>query len=124
MSTNSIEVGRILLRGFDRVRTKGRGCESAIRFPVLFNDSDAPEEAGFLHSAALNRDTVGGEHRSLIDFRRHHLGTDPVGQLDTAQRVPVLNCGDAKANGLAGFITPIGPVGGHSNLNGTDPVLG
>ena len=103
---------------------KGGGGESAIGFPVLLDGSDAAEKAGFVHGAAIDGEAVGGERRGLIDFGRHHLGTDPVGHLDAAQRMAVLNGDDAEANGLAGFIAPIGPVGGDANLNGADAVLG
>jgi hypothetical protein len=38
--------------------------------------------------------------------------------------VAVLYGDDAEPDGLAGFITPIGPVGGDTNLNSADAVLG
>ena len=38
--------------------------------------------------------------------------------------VAILDGDDAEADGLAGFIAPIGPVGGDANLNGADAVLG
>jgi hypothetical protein len=38
--------------------------------------------------------------------------------------VAVLYSNDAKADGLTGFIAPVGPVGGDANLNGADAVLG
>ncbi len=119
-----IEVGRILLCGFYGFRVKSGGGESAVRFPVLLDSSDASEKAGFVHGAAIDGEALGGERRGLIDFRRHHLGTDPVGHLDATQRVAVLNGEDAEANGLAGFIAPIGAVGGYANLNRADAVLG
>src|SRR6185295_10062216 len=56
-------------------------------------------------------------------LRRHHLGTDPVGHLDAAQRMAVLDGYDVKADRLPGFITPIGPVGGDTDLNSADAVL-
>ena len=36
----------------------------------------------------------------------------------------VLYGDDAEADGLAGFIAPVGPVGGDPNLNRADAVLG
>ena len=122
-SPELIEVGRLLLGGLYGFGVKGGGRESAICFSVLLDGSDASKKAGFVHGAAIDSEAFGGERRSLIDFRRHHLGTDPVGHLDTAQRVAVLNGDDAKANGPAGIIAPIRPIGGHPNLDGTDAIL-
>ena len=38
--------------------------------------------------------------------------------------VAVLYRSDVEADGLAGFVAPIGPVGGDANLNCADAVLG
>ena len=119
-----IEAGGILLGGFDVFRLKGGGCKCAVGFPVLLDRGDAAEKAGLVHGAAFDGDAIGGERRGLIDFRRHHLGTDAVGHLDAVQRVAILDGDDTEADRLSGFIAPIGPVGRDAKLHGTDAVLG
>ena len=64
-----------------------------------------------------------GRGRGSLDRGRHHLGTDPVRHLGAPQSVAVPHGGDAEADGLARFISPIGPVGGDANLHGTDIIL-
>src|SRR5204862_5234497 len=109
---------------FDGFRVKGRGSESTVASPVLLDGSDTSKKTWFLHGAAINGDTVGAYGSGLINFRSDHLRTDPVRHLNAGQSVSVLNDADAEAHWLAKFIPPIGSVGGHANLDGTDAILG
>jgi hypothetical protein len=119
-----IEVGRLLLSRLDDFRAKGGGGESAVGFPVLLDGCNASQKARFVHGAAIDSQAILAEHRGLIDFGRHHLGTDAVGHLNAAQRVAVLYGDDAELDRLAGFIAPIGPVRGDPHLNRAGAVLG
>jgi hypothetical protein len=119
-----VEVGRLFLRRLDGFGLEGGGGESAIRAAVLLDGRDAAEKARFVHRPSVDGEAVGGEGRGLLDRGRHHLGADAVVHLDAGERVAVAGGDDAEADGLAGFVAPVGPVGGDADLDRADAVLG
>jgi len=118
-----IEVSGVLLGGLDGLGLEGGGGEAPIGLAVEFDCSDATQEAGFVHGAGVDSDAFPSKGGSLVDFWRHHLGTDFVGDLEADYRLSVLDGNDSEADRLPGFIAPIGMIGRDSNLNCADTAL-
>ena len=60
----------------------------------------------------------------MVNFRGHHFGSNAISDFGSDEGVAVLDRLDPKADGLAGFVAPVGVVGGDADLDRADPVLG